>query len=64
MWNQSRAKELIEEKGRTRKWVAEQCRITVESLSQILNGRTPSRPVVALMAQALDVDESELWEGE
>lgn len=55
MWKPERAKQLIEREGRTRKWVADRCGIEVESLSQCLGGhRSPGRPVLILMAQALN----------
>lgn len=61
MWKSERAKQLIEDRGRTRKWVARQCGITVESLSQCLGGhRRPGRPVILLMAQALQCDPGDL----
>lgn len=61
MWNPERAKQLIDDRGRTRKWVANQCGITVETLSHHLSGRrNPSLPVLMHMARALECDVSEL----
>jgi len=62
MWNRERAKELIKEKGRTREWLAKECRVNTSSLHACLNGsQNPSRAVIALMAIALNVDEFELF---
>lgn len=60
MWMAERAKELLNKEGRTRKWLASQCGIDVNSLKSILAGRKPSRPVIKLMAQALNCSESDL----
>lgn len=61
MWKYEKAKDLIKDRGRTREWVAKQSRITPEYLNLCLCGqRTPSAAVLALMALALDCDESEL----
>lgn len=54
-WNPEKALERIEQEGRTRKWLADQCEIEVESLNHILSGtRKPGRPVLKLMAHALN----------
>ena len=61
LWNPERALELIEREGRTRAWLASQCRIEEGTLKQILLGnRRPSRPVAKLMADALKATEAEL----
>jgi len=52
-WKHERARALLEEQGRTRKWLANECEINVNSLSRILEGRAPGRPVQKLMALAL-----------
>ncbi len=55
MWKCNAAVQLLEEQGRTRKWLAKQCEIEVESLNHLLAGRrSPSRPVLKLLAQALN----------
>lgn len=59
-WNHERAKELIAIRGRTRRWVAEQCGLEVKSLNNILRGRKPGRPVLKLMARALETTEGYL----
>jgi transcriptional regulator with XRE-family HTH domain len=60
-FDRSKAKELIKTRGRTRPWIAEQCGIAVRSLSNILNGKTPSCRVVKLLAMALECDASDLY---
>lgn len=61
MWKFERAKKIIVERGRTREWVARQSRISVRTLHECLAGRrSPSPAVIALMALALECDESEL----
>ena len=55
MWKFERALELLDKQGRTRKWLAEQCGIEITSLNHLLIGsRVPSRPVLLLMARALE----------
>jgi transcriptional regulator with XRE-family HTH domain len=59
--DRNRVRELIEEEGRTQKWVAKQCGITDKYLSQILTGtRSPSLPVIKLLAAVLKTEESAL----
>lgn len=61
MWKPERAKQLIKREGRTRDWLANECGVTVESLSHHLSGRRkPSLPVLLHMARALHCDASEL----
>lgn len=61
MWNAERAKQYIKREGRTREWLASKCGITVESLSHCLGGvRSPGKPVLLLMAQALQCEPSDL----
>lgn len=61
MWKALKAKELLDVQGRTRRWLAEQCGIELQSLNHLLNGqRNPSRPVLLLMAQALETTVEEL----
>lgn len=56
-----RALELIERKGCTKRWLAKQCGIEVESLNHILKGRRePGKPVLLLMAHHLDTTQEYL----
>lgn len=60
--NVARTRELIEINGRTRRWLAEKCGISLNYLNLILVGeRSPRRPIVKLLAQALDVSEDDLF---
>lgn len=55
------AKKLMKEQGRTREWLAAQCRVKYDTFNHYLTGRkNPSPSVVALMAQTFGVLESEL----
>lgn len=61
MLKTEKAKQLLEQEGRTRKWLAEQCGIELQSLNNILAGsHNPGRPVLLLMAQALETTVEEL----
>jgi transcriptional regulator with XRE-family HTH domain len=60
-FDSEKAKELIKRRGRTRDWIAKFCGIEVKSLSNILNGKSPGRPTVKLLALALECDESDLY---
>jgi transcriptional regulator with XRE-family HTH domain len=62
MWKPERAKQIMKREGRTREWLADQCGITVESLSQCLSNvdRRPSRPVLLHMARVLNCDINDL----
>lgn len=62
MWNSGKARELLEQRGRTRKWLARECGVDVRSLNNMLLGRKPGLPVIKLMAQALECEEGELLE--
>lgn len=59
-WNPSRAKELVEQKGYTRKWLASQCGLSVSAINGILRGRKPGLPVVKLLALALNTTVEDL----
>jgi transcriptional regulator with XRE-family HTH domain len=59
-WKPEKALKLLEEQGRTRKWLAAQCGIHIKSLHRILSGHPPSLPVLKLMAIALEIDEEYL----
>jgi transcriptional regulator with XRE-family HTH domain len=55
-------KKLLDEQGRTRKWLARECGIELGSLNHILAGRRqPGLPVLKLMARALGVSEGSLY---
>jgi transcriptional regulator with XRE-family HTH domain len=61
VWLLNRALELLEREGRTKKWLAEYCRINLQSLNHYLSGRRiPPRPIVRLIAQALNSTEGYL----
>lgn len=63
-WNPERAKELIELRGRTRKWVASMCGVRRMTFNHYLTGRrNPSKAVLYLMAQALETTIEDLWPG-
>lgn len=56
-------KQVLEEQGRTRRWLARECGIAYDSLIKLLNGyNNPSTPVVKLMAIRLGVSETALIE--
>lgn len=60
-FNQEVAKRLMKEQGRTREWLAAQCRVKYDTFNHYLTGRrNPSPSVVALMAKTFGVPESEL----
>lgn len=60
-WKLERALILIEKEGRTRKWLAEYVGITQLSLNHYLSGRRiPGRPIIKLIAQALNTTEGYL----
>lgn len=60
-----RVKQLLDEHGRTRKWLARECGLEVDSLKPILTGRRqPGLPVLKLMALAFNVSLNELIEKE
>lgn len=58
-WNRELALQLIEQEGRTKRWLSSYVGINLESLNHYLTGRrNPSRPVVKLIAQALNTEET------
>lgn len=60
-FNTIKAKELVEGSRLKRSAIADECGVDVKTLTNHLNGHTvPSRSVVKLMAQILEVPESEL----
>lgn len=61
MWDRERALELIEKEGRTRQWLARYVGISQDSLKHYLSShRVPARPIIKLMAQALNTTEEYL----
>lgn len=62
-WNNEGARELLVKLGRTKRWLAEQCGIELTSLNVCLQGRAPGRPVLKLMALALETTEEFLANG-
>lgn len=60
-WRLDRALELLEKEGRTKKWLAGYCGINLLSLNHYLSGRrVPARPIIKLIAQALNTTEEYL----
>lgn len=68
MFNRSKAQALKAAKGIQTKWLAQRCGVRSDTISAYLSekrgsdGPNPSLAVVRLMAQALGVPESELWD--
>lgn len=61
MWQPDRALRQLENEGRTRAWVAKYCGMTPQSINNFLAGRrSPTKPILKLMAQALNTTESYL----
>jgi len=61
MWQSKRASDLAKREGRTRIWIANFCGVCPQSIYNFLSGRTsPPRPMVKLMAIALNTTEAYL----
>ncbi len=61
MWQASRALKKVEEEGRTRVWLAQYVGQTPQSINGFLSGRrVPTKPVIKLLAQALNTTEAYL----
>jgi transcriptional regulator with XRE-family HTH domain len=61
MWKHERAEQLRKSEGRTKEWLAEYCGIKVDALNHYLAGRRkPRRPIIILIAQALNSTEEYL----
>jgi transcriptional regulator with XRE-family HTH domain len=59
VWIRERALQLIEEQGRTKRWIANFCGINLDSLNHYLAGRrNPPRSIVKLIAFALNTTEA------
>lgn len=52
-WNPERTRDLIEKRGLTRKFIAQNCGLKSDSLDHILAGRKPGAGTLILMAQVL-----------
>lgn len=61
-FNTGKAKILVESSRLKRAAIADECGVEVTTLTHYLNGHAvPGRPVVKLLAQTLEVPETELW---
>jgi len=61
MWKYEKCKQLIEEKGLKRRWIAERCEIVPETLTHLLNGRgKPSARLIEALANTLNCDKEYL----
>lgn len=61
MWSAERAQKQLEKEGRTKAWVAKFCGIEIIQLNHYLAGRrVPRRPVIKLIAMALNTTEEYL----
>lgn len=59
-FNPDKLRQLLEDSGRTRAWVAEQAEIKVNTLSRYVSGfSSPSKPVAKLIAIALECEISD-----
>lgn len=56
-WDSGKAKILVSSSGRTKKWIAEEIGISAKTLTNILNGSSPSLQTVKLLAHALGLEE-------
>jgi len=60
-WNPDRTRELIQEQGRTRDWVAKQCGIKTQTLTHYLaNNGIPGASVMILLARCLNTTVADL----
>ena len=62
VWKYDFAKNRLKEIGRTRPWLAGKIGISMSSMNKYLSGAIPNPPVMKLMAQFLECQESDLWE--
>jgi len=61
MWNHSLCRKLLEQKGLTRKFLAQECGLKVRSLTKYLNGYgRPGSAVLKHLAEALGTTVEEL----
>lgn len=61
MWQSARALEKLELEGRTRAWLSRYVGLTTQSINIFLSGkRGPPKPIVKLIAQALNTTEAYL----
>jgi ribosome-binding protein aMBF1 (putative translation factor) len=63
MFRRDVLREAIEMNGRTRHWLAGQCRIETQTINAYLSGKIePSKPVAKLLSIVLEIPESDLWD--
>lgn len=61
VWRYDRAQELLDEQGRTRRWLADQCSVTDRTVGAYMSGHgKPGSAVVKLAAMALGCSEDYL----
>lgn len=61
MFKADRARELLDQEGRTRKWLARELELTPGTLDQYLGGfQRPGKETIRKMAELLNADVSEL----
>jgi transcriptional regulator with XRE-family HTH domain len=63
-WDGEHVKALIRSSGLRRKWIAEKIGVEASTLTQILNGRSPSLQTAKLLAQVLKCSEEALLKEE
>ena len=54
---------IVEEQGRKKNWLAERAGCDPAHISRLLRGLHPAKPTAQRIADALDVEVSELWPG-
>lgn len=60
-WRHDRAQELLDQEGRTRRWLADQCAVAESSLKLYMSGhRKPGSSAIKLMAMSLNCSEAYL----
>lgn len=62
MWKSERVRQLIKERGLKQNWLANKCGIGQATLTHLLKGRKPGRPVIKLIAINLGVPEVEIYD--
>lgn len=60
-WKPERLRAVLEEQGRTRKWLALQCGLSPKAIHRYFTREAPCLPVAKLIARVLEVPESELF---
>lgn len=59
-WDPTRAREIIEERGLTRKYIASRCKITRSYLNEVLTGKLPSDTLLVVLAMTLNTTVEDL----